>query len=65
MSHTITVLGPPPPTVAPAPPLWVQLPQPNRARLLWLLSQMLERHVVGEAAHEPDTHAPGADHGGI
>jgi hypothetical protein len=54
----------PPPTVAP-PPLWVQLPQPNRTRLLWLLSQLLERQVSMEAtppqegAHEPDERTSG------
>ncbi len=42
----------------------MQLPQPNRARLLRLLSQMLERQVVGEVAREPDMRAPGTDHVG-
>ncbi len=33
--------------------LWTQLPQPNRHRLLWLLSQLLERQLLlGAAIYE-------------
>lgn len=55
----------PPPTLAPAGPLWAQLPPPNRTRLLRLLSRMLERQVGEEAAHEPDSGTPGGDHADV
>ena len=35
----------PPSLSRPAPPIWTQLPHPNRQRLLWLLSQLLERQL--------------------
>jgi hypothetical protein len=40
-----------PPSLSTQPPsLWTQLPQPNQRRLLWLLSQLLERQLVLGAA---------------
>ena len=35
----------PPSLSRPAPSIWTQLPHPNRQRLLWLLSQWLERQL--------------------
>jgi len=45
------------------PGLWAQLPAPNRQRLVWVLSQILQRHLpaavsageasaVGEEGHD-------------
>ncbi len=42
--------GPPPSLSGQSPSLWTQLPQPNRHRLLWLLSQLLERQLLPVAA---------------
>ena len=39
-------VGVPPCLSGQPPPLWTQLPQPNRHRLLWLLSQLLERQLM-------------------
>ena len=36
----------PPSTVAPIDRLWTQLPACNRQRLIWLLSQVLERQLL-------------------
>lgn len=35
----------PPPSVPLIPLLWMQLPAANRQRLLWLLSQLVERQI--------------------
>jgi hypothetical protein len=55
------VLGvPPPPVTTLAAVLWWQLPPANRTRLLWLLSQLVERQLLGappsdkEAREETD-----------
>lgn len=35
----------------PGPPgLWAQLPAPNRQRLVWVLSQVLQRHLPAMVA---------------
>jgi hypothetical protein len=34
--------------------LWMRLPAPNRQRLLWLLSQLLEHQLSAAAAQEED-----------
>ena len=53
----------PPPTSRPASTLWEQLPQPNRKRLLGLLSRLLERQLEPrsvlskEGSDDLDTHA--------
>lgn len=58
------------PVVATPTPLWVQIPQPNRTRLLWILSTILERQITQEAAvtqgrdHEPGERTAGERHGG-
>ena len=59
MSDQATIVVPPSLSGQP-PSLWTQLPQPNRHRLLWLLSQLLERQLLLAAAsnkegyHESD-----------
>jgi hypothetical protein len=58
------------PGVATPPSFWVQLPQPNRTRLLWVLSTILERQMTPDAAvtpergHEPSERIAGDAHGG-
>jgi hypothetical protein len=41
--------------------VWVNLPAANRQRLLWLLSQLVERQLVDSEAQGEDEHesAPG------
>jgi hypothetical protein len=34
--------------------LWWQLPQANRNRLLWLLSQLVERQLPGESISDKE-----------
>jgi hypothetical protein len=34
--------------------LWWQLPQANRNRLLWLLSQLVERQLPGESLSDKE-----------
>ena len=47
MSHvpSLTHHRSPPPTSRPKSTLWEQLPQPNRQRLLGLLSRLIERQL--------------------
>ena len=49
-------LCPPPPPIGPSEliQLWMRLPAPNRQRLLWLLSQLLE-HQLSAAAAQGET----------
>jgi hypothetical protein len=49
-------LCPPPPPIEPSKfiQLWMRLPTPNRQRLLWLLSQLLE-HQLSAAAQGEDS----------
>ncbi|MEE8290796.1 MAG: hypothetical protein V3R80_04895 [Candidatus Tectomicrobia bacterium] len=44
--------SPPPPLAESVPALWQQLPLPNRSRLLWLLSQLLERQLQSTTDEE-------------
>jgi hypothetical protein len=50
-------LCPPPPPIGPSEliQLWMRLPAPNRQRLLWLLSQLLEHQLSAAAAQEEDS----------
>lgn len=50
------VVVPPPSLSGQSPPLWTQLPQPNRHRLLWLLSQLLERQLLLATAINKERH---------
>ena len=53
-------LCPPPPPLGPSEliQLWMRLPATNRQRLLWLLSQLLERQLSAAAAQGEDNHEP-------
>ena len=50
-------LCPPPPPIGPSEliQLWMRLPVPNRQRLLWLLSQLLEHQLSAAAAQGEDS----------
>jgi hypothetical protein len=48
--------SPPPPSVAPIDRCWAQLPARNRQRLLWLLSQLLERHLLTDVQRKEAGH---------
>jgi hypothetical protein len=48
------VLPPPPREPSEFIQLWMRLPAPNRQRLLWLLSQLLE-HQLSAAAQGEDS----------
>ena len=49
-------LCPPPPPIGPSEliQLWMRLPVPNRQRLLWLLSQLLEHQLNTSVARGED-----------
>jgi hypothetical protein len=46
--------GSPPPTCRPSSSPWEDLPQINRQRLLWLLSQLLQRQLEPSSATEKE-----------
>lgn len=53
----------PPPVVGQALALWVRLPPLNRKRLLWMLSQLLERQLraLAVSSQESDDELVGSD----
>jgi hypothetical protein len=57
-------LCPPPPPIEPSKfiQLWMRLPTPNRQRLLWLLSQLLEHQLSAAVAQGEDRNESAPQH---